>query len=280
MKPASASSLIRSAYRKRSFSIILVSTVCIALSLSAALGGKGGKGGGGGKKDGGGSKGSGQDLPVSVSFESSNAIADDGKGHYRHGDGKTEAVIRFDTGQLDLNTHNGGGKILRKLFLDLSNVITDQVPGCAAAGGLPNYSCDDGPDALATDVDARLYTLNDAAFPKSIDLVALQPGEVTYGGLAINFNDGCGASSKTPWAVRFLNTQDSNYIPCPLATGSIFVEALDLNEKSVSPDNPADTWRLSPENVSAQASLFSGGFGEPVLREIVQLPFRITVTLN
>lgn len=77
-----------------------------------------------------------------------------------------------------------------------------------------------------------------------------------------------------------MNNVNAVYPPCADSTIHVVVEALNNNAKSVASGNQADTWLVYPEDVSGQASLFSGGTGEPVLREIVRVPFIMTVTLK
>jgi len=219
--------------------------------------------------------GNGKATAVKITFRdlSDDRIGSDGKGSYINGVDRVTAVIH-DIGQLELDT--GSTSTKRNLALDYGDIV----PGCGDPGTqLPDLNCNGLPDDPSFQVAwGRLSTLD-------LNLLTMANNETRLGGFGVRFSDGCSASTIVFWTVRFRHqgTQDGVYLCGPACGAQVSVTAYDAIPNKGVPGTGVDTWVITADMLApgeARTCLWSGGTGDPVLREIVRMPFQLLVELK
>jgi len=207
-----------------------------------------------------------------------NRIRSDGKGTSVNGVDRVTAVIH-ESGMLDLDTNITSTR--RSVVFDYSELLLGT--GCNRTGDpgveIPDLNCDGLPgDPALRAAWGRLVTLD-------LNLLTLAPGETRLGGFGLRFHDGCSSSTGVFWTIRLQHQgiQDSVYW-CGVGCGAqVKVEAFDAVAGKGIAGTGVDKWIISAEvsaGSGAEACLWSGGTGDPVLREIVRMPFHLVVELK
>lgn len=206
-------------------------------------------------------------------------IKSDGRGTYIDGVDRVTAEIR-DTGTLNLNT-GSNTKPDRKVSLDYGDIVFGT--GCNRLGDpgteVPDLNCNGlADDPQATLTWGRLFTLD-------LNLLTIPAGQTRLGGFGVNFDDGCSAATHVAWRIRFQHqgTQDSVYSCGSACSAQVSVEAFDDDPIKGVPGTGVDKWIIMADLLApgaAKACLWSGGTGDPVLREIVRMPFHLVVELK